>query len=82
MRSGDFGSPMFSRLGKATTVDHVEFHNEPTVQVESTFAKEKRLAALAKREADKEVLDQKTLDAFRQEPALRMNLGPQDIKSK
>lgn len=56
---------MFSRAGKLTTVDHVEFHNEPVVQVESTFAQERRAAALAKREADKEVLDAKTLDEFR-----------------
>lgn len=35
--SGEHGSPMFSRVGKYTTIDKVEFHNAPAVQVDSTF---------------------------------------------
>ena len=60
------GTPIFSRVGVLSTVEKVEFHNPPKIQVDSTFEKERKARALAAMERiEEEVLDLKTINSFK-----------------
>lgn len=56
---------MFSRIGKQTAVEILEFHGEPKIQVESTAVQKKNADLAAKRAMEEDVLDDETKDDFR-----------------
>ena len=58
--SGEYGVPMFSRIGKQTAVEILEFHGEPMVQVDSTAVQKKKAEAAAKKAMEEDVLDDET----------------------
>jgi hypothetical protein len=35
MESGDFGTPMLSKVGKKTNIEHYEFHNREVTELSS-----------------------------------------------
>ena len=39
--SGDHGTPMMSRVGRQTATEILEFHGEPMVKAESSFAQQR-----------------------------------------
>ena len=52
--SGDHGSPMMSRVGRQTATETLEFHGEPMVQCESSFAQKRREQAVAEARNEEE----------------------------
>lgn len=63
--SGELGVPMFSRIGKQTAVEILEFHGEPMVQVDSTAVQKKKAEQAAKKAMEEDVLDDETKQDFK-----------------
>ena len=63
--SGESGAPMFSRIGKQTVLEILEFHGESAVQVDSTAVQKKKLEEAAKKAMEEDVLDQETKNDFK-----------------
>ena len=69
--SGDHGTPMFSRVGRQTAVETLEFHGEPAVQCESSFAKERRTQALNEHQKQKDADEEFGTKDFKQHQRLQ-----------
>lgn len=63
--SGERGVPMFSRIGKQTAVEILEFHGESKIQVDSTAVQKKKADDAAKKAMEEDVLDQETKNDFK-----------------
>ena len=64
--SGEFGTPMFSRVGKQTVTEIQEFQGPPMVQCESSFAQVRNEERANKAAEDQELdqLDDNTIKDF------------------